>query len=292
MARKPSPCFWPERNGWYTILNGQRQPLGEHPFDTPPQKRKGRWVVPMAIEEAFRKLLGGSPSSPASPATGGPSVAVEVVDKFLDWCQKHREARTYADYLDYIQKFLDHLGDKAAMPVAEIPPFHIIVEWVDAHDGWNDTTRRKAMIHVQRPFNFAAKLGYIPDNPVRHVEKPQAKRRDNPVTPEDFALMLAKVIERDPFRDLLLFNWYTGVRPQEGSAHRGKGMFISRQNASSFRRTRPRGKSVSVSSHSCKERRLRSSRDFFRSFIPRVSCSGTAMECRGRHTPSATASPN
>jgi integrase len=216
MARKPSPWYWPERNGWFTILNGQRQPLGNHPADAPPpQKRKGKWVIPTAIDNAFHKLLSTPATAPPLPAQtrDGLSVA-EVFDKFLDWCQKHREGRTYADYHDYIQKFLDHLKEKATMPVAGLRPFHI-VEFVDSHKGWNDTTRRKSMIHLQRPFNWAAKLGYIPDNPVRHIEKPQAKRRDNPVTPEDFALLLGKVKEGDPFRDLLEFNWHAGVRPQE-----------------------------------------------------------------------------
>ncbi len=163
----------------------------------------------------FSRVLDGRQSRKApKPKTSSGLTVAEVFDRFLDWCQKHREGRTYADYHDYGQKFLDHLADKAAMPASNLRPFHV-VEWADAHDGWNDTTRRKAIIHIQRPFNFAAKLGYIPDNPVRHIEKPQAKRRDNHVTPEDFAAMLGKVEADDPFRDLLLFNWYAGVRPQE-----------------------------------------------------------------------------
>lgn len=32
---------------------------------------------------------------------------------------------------------------------------------------------------------------------------------------EDFSLLLSKVDEDDPFRDLLLFAWHSGCRPQE-----------------------------------------------------------------------------
>src|SRR5580700_5588818 len=67
MARKPSPWYWPERNGWYTILNGQRQPLGDHPADAPPPvKRKGKWFPPLSIEQAFHALL-AAPVTPAAP---------------------------------------------------------------------------------------------------------------------------------------------------------------------------------------------------------------------------------
>jgi integrase len=202
MPKFPKPFFRSGR-GWYVQVGQQQIRLADGP------KNKDTEAAALTRYHQVMAESGRIQSAPQA----GLSVA-EVFDKFLDWCQKHREGRTYEGYLDYIQKFLDHLKGKATMPVASLRPFHI-VEWVDSHEGWNDSTRRKAFIHIQRPFNFAAKLGYIPDNPVRHIEKPQAKRRDNPVTPEDFALLLSKVKQDDPFRDLLLFNWHAGVRPQE-----------------------------------------------------------------------------
>src|SRR6516165_8575375 len=99
MARTPLPWYWPERKGWYTILNGKRQPLGPHPSDLPPpQKRKGKWVAPAAITQAFHALLaepGGATKTATNPrpqnvpTPDGLSVA-EVLDRYLDWCQKHR----------------------------------------------------------------------------------------------------------------------------------------------------------------------------------------------------------
>ncbi len=35
------------------------------------------------------------------------------------------------------------------------------------------------------------------------------------MTADDFAILLSKIDERDPFRDLLIFGWHTGCRPQE-----------------------------------------------------------------------------
>ena len=105
MARKPSPWYWPERNGWYTILNGQRQSLGNHPEDAPPPlKRRGKWVIPSAIEQAFHKLL-VTPATSTAPTPvqnqDGLTVA-EVFDKYLDWCEKHREPRTFEWYREAI----------------------------------------------------------------------------------------------------------------------------------------------------------------------------------------------
>src|SRR6478672_6039768 len=112
MARKPSPLYWPERNGWFTILDGSRHSLGEHPADLPPPvKRKGKWVAPPAIATAFHALLGKSADSmrQAHRTAAGPSVS-EILDKFLDWTQKHKATRTYDWYRDHLQSFLDHLG--------------------------------------------------------------------------------------------------------------------------------------------------------------------------------------
>src|SRR5262249_13120211 len=115
---------------------------------------------------------------------------------------------------EFIQSLIDHLKGNALLPAPDLRPFHVS-EWVDAHPKWGPTRRRNALIHVQRPYNWAHKLGYISQNPIRHLEKPRAERRDNHVTPEDYALLLSHVRERDPFRDLLVFAWETGCRPQE-----------------------------------------------------------------------------
>jgi hypothetical protein len=83
MARTPSPWYWPERNGWYTILNGQRKPLGDHPAEAgPPQKRKGKWVAPPSIMQVFHALL-SSPQPKSAPAPASGPLVAEILDKFL-----------------------------------------------------------------------------------------------------------------------------------------------------------------------------------------------------------------
>ena len=200
MARTPQPWFREDRQAWFVTIRGKRHNLG------PDEKEAHR---------LFHEILGrkeDSPTSPPAPKDDGLTVA-EVFDKFLTWCRQHREPSTYQGYHNFAQSFLDHLGDKALLPALDLRPFHVS-EWVDAHKTWGATRRRNAMVHVQRPYNWAYKLGYLTGNPIRHLEKPRAKRRENHVTPADFTEIIGKVQDQ-PFHDLLTFAWETGCRPQE-----------------------------------------------------------------------------
>lgn len=218
MARLPSPWYWPERSGWYTILHGQRHFLGDHPADAAaPQKRKGKWVAPPAILQAFHALLAAPPEQPVStidqsPADGPP--VAEIFDKYLDWCQKHRAGRTFDWYRDHIQDFLNRKPEAARLPVTALRPFHVI-EWADSHADWSAAYRRGGIVAIQRPFNWAEELGYIAVSPIKKIKKPQPQRRESHATAEDFILLLDRFPQGDPFRDLMMFSWHSGCRPQE-----------------------------------------------------------------------------
>lgn len=214
MSKKPSPWYWEARSGWYITRDGQHVNLGKHPADSPPpSKRSGKWVVPNPILQAFYASM-TAPLEPTPPSPSGPSVA-EIFEKYLGWCKQHREARTYDWYRDHIQGFIDFKPSVAALSVSEVRPYHV-TEWADSHgENWSPTYRRGAIVAIQRPFNWAAELGYIAASPIRKIPKPQPQRRENPITPEDFTVLLNYYPEGDTFRDLLLFAWHSGCRPQE-----------------------------------------------------------------------------
>ena len=154
------------------------------------------------------------PEVKTTPSGAGP-ITAEIFEKYLAWCQQHREQRTYEWYRDHIQGFLDFKPEVARWPASELRPFHI-VEWVDSHgDHWSGSYRRGAIVAIQRPFNWAEELGYLAASPIKKIKKPQPQKRDNPITPEDFAVLLDYYPEGDTFRDLLLFAWHSGCRPQE-----------------------------------------------------------------------------
>lgn len=98
-----------------------------------------------------------------------------------------------------------------ASPRPETLP-HRRVGGLEGHLGGKPETGH--IVAVSRPFNWAAKLGYIEASPVRGVEKPAPEKRDSRMTQGDFEAIISHVKDA-PFRDLLLFAYEAGCRPQE-----------------------------------------------------------------------------
>lgn len=197
MARTPKPWFREDRNAYFVTIRGVRHNLG-------PDKDEA--------DRRFHELMAARPDAPLAAPTG--PTCVEVFDKFLDWCERHREKRTFEWYRDHIQDFVTRAAETALNPAADLKPFHV-VEWADAHADWGAAYRRGGIVAIQRPFNWAEKLGYITANPVKHIEKPKPPRRENAVTKEDWKRIKAHYPDGDPFVLLLEFSWESGCRPQE-----------------------------------------------------------------------------
>jgi integrase len=137
----------------------------------------------------------------------------QVIDRFVGWCHQHRPGRTAGWYENHLQSFLDSLPSAATLTVDELRRFHV-TNWVDAHRTLGPNHRRGAITAVQRAFSWAEREGHISRSPVRGVEKPAPKRREQVLTPTEFDYVLAKVSDA-AFRDVLVFCWETGCRPQE-----------------------------------------------------------------------------
>jgi integrase/recombinase XerC len=226
VARTAHPWFWEDRNGWYVHKDGQRHFLGAHPPDAPtPRKIKKKWNAPPAIVILFHALMATPVAPPPKPRPAGITVA-EVLDKFLDWCQKHRAPRTFVDHRARIQLFLTESGT-GCLPATELRPFHVI-EWVDRHPTWGDTMRRSAILSIQRSYNHAEELGYLTVNPVKKIKKPPCGRREQATTPEQWAQVRDHYPEHDPFRDLLEFCWDTGCRPFEARTLEARHLHLDR----------------------------------------------------------------
>jgi hypothetical protein len=193
LYHQPKP-FYRNNRGWYVQLGKKQRRLCDGPKT--PQTEKQAWAE-------FHKLMAANGQTISAAPTVGLTVA-EVFEKFLDWCEQHRSTRTYEWSKKYIQNFCDSLIDPARMPVSAPRPFHV-VEWLDKKPTWGPNQKRGAIVAVTRPFNWAAKLGYIEVTPVRGMEKPQPIKRDSKLTPEDFARLLG-LVKDQPFRDLLEFS--------------------------------------------------------------------------------------
>ena len=208
MPHHAKPFFRTGR-GWYVQLCKQQVKLCDGPRNSDTEATAWERYHAVMAEHAKEATAAPPPSMPA----GGPLV-VEILDKYLGWCQKNRAPRTYDWYHDHIQSFLDALPAAATLSVSDLKPFHVI-EWTDKHPDWSPVYRRGAIVAVQRPFNWADELGYIPASPIKKIKKPQPQKRDRHITPEDFAVIVSRYEEGDPFRDLLEFAWHSGCRPQE-----------------------------------------------------------------------------
>lgn len=207
MPHAPKPFYRSARSAWYCQLGTKQIKLVAGPND--PSTAKLAWA-------AFHTLMAAAPVAPTASHVFTPTAGLtvgEVFEKFLGWCQTHRSPRTYEWSLNHIQAFCDHLKVARTLPATDLRPFHV-VEWVDRKTTWGPNQKRGAIVAVTRPFNWAAKLGYLAANPVRGVEKPAAVKRTSRMTPEDFALLLSHVKD-EPFRDLLTIAYEAGVRPQE-----------------------------------------------------------------------------
>ena len=201
MPKFPKPFFRSARNCWFVQLGKEQIKL-----DPDEETAMRLYHELMAARAAAPKTL--------SPTPDGTLTAAEVFDKYLDWCEKHREPRTYEWYRDHIQSFCDHTKDVVRKSAADLKPFHV-VEWADTHTDWGAAYRRGAIIAIQRPFNWAEKLGYISASPVKYIEKPKPSRRENAVTSDDWKKIRAHYPAGDPFLLLLEFSWESGCRPQE-----------------------------------------------------------------------------
>ena len=184
MPHHPKPFFRSGR-GWYVQIGKQQIKLANGPKNSQTEAEAWEHYHALMTERA-----GTTPTSSRTTVSSGLAVA-EVLDKYLDWCRKHRSARTHGWYHDHLQNFVDHLGDNARLPALALRPFHV-VEWADAHHNWSTTTRRGAIIAVQRAYNWAEEMGHIDASPVKKIKKPQAKRRENPISPDEFQTILAR----------------------------------------------------------------------------------------------------
>jgi integrase len=201
MPRVRMPFYRASRKLWYVQLDGKQINLGPDEAE--------------AWKEYYRLMAarGEKPPAAATP-DHSPLLVVEVLDAFLDWCQKNRSKHTYESYLERLQSFTDYLkaNGLSGMRAEALKPFHVL-EWADSHPTWSPGTKRGWMGAVQRAFNHAAESGRLPASPVAKLKKPSQGRRENIVDEPTFEAMMKAVSPR--CRELFTAARETGARPQE-----------------------------------------------------------------------------
>ncbi len=186
----PKPWFRPSRGLWFVTIHGKQINLG---------------TDKEAAFYKYKALL----TSPAEQTPPPSDCVLAVVEKYLDWCQDHRSAGTYAWYQWRLQYFAKSV--ERSLTVAQLKPFHID-QCMQKH--WSGSFRHGVARAVQRVFRWAERKGYIDKNPVAYYEKARPGRRNVVVAPTQFETLIT-LAGSDQFRDLMLFTWETAARPQE-----------------------------------------------------------------------------
>jgi integrase len=196
----PQP-FWHEfTHCWYVQIGKKQIRLSPH------------------LDEAFRiyyELMSRGQeqpcSSPVAPPAPAGTFVVEVLDAFLDWCGRHKAARTYEHYRENIQRFASRIP--RALTIAELKPFHVTRALAD-FPGWGNNTKHDFIGALKRALNRAVDEELIERNPLARMKKPAREARETAVTPEEYARVL-ETVEEPRFRDLIEMGWETGSRVQE-----------------------------------------------------------------------------
>ncbi len=208
MARPAKPWYWKARKIWCIYHKGQRILLG-------PDRTE-------ALRQYHRIMA--KPDAIRQPIQWGAVAA--ILDDFLTWTEENRARKTFTRYRDFIQAFVKKYG---SMEAADLNPSHVTT-WLNSQKGWNSTTKRNAITALQRGFNWAVKNRGLERNPIRGMEKPEAKRRTALITPDEFARLLEHVRDA-PFRDLLVVSYDSGSRPQETKQLEARHLQLDMQRA-------------------------------------------------------------
>lgn len=190
MQKFPKPWFRATRDAWFVTLDGQQHDLG-------PDRK-------LAFER-YRTLL----AAPREQRTASDRLAV-LIDKFLDWCSKHRAPDTYRFYRENLQRFVDRYP---SLRVCELR-IHHVQDWIDSYDRLSSGSKRNLVRSIQRALHWCEEQGRIERSPIAHMKKPRAGRRTTVVSPDEFERLLAYVPNAD-FLDLVNFTWHTGARAAE-----------------------------------------------------------------------------
>lgn len=138
----------------------------------------------------------------------------QLSEKFLAWVKAHQEPRTWEWYGNYLNMFCAYPGI-AETDAYSLKPYQV-QEWIDSHgEKWGNNYRGGAVVAVKRVFNWAEEMGYGEGNPVKKLKKAPPEPRKIYMKPDEYQEVLSKINYSDSFRELFIFVWMTGCRPQE-----------------------------------------------------------------------------
>lgn len=202
MPRFRKPFFRASRGLWYVQLDGRQVNLGADKEDA----FKSYYAL---MRDRSQRVVPSAQPEPRRPSALG---VIALAELYLEWCQKNRAPHTYRWYRDRLNAFCNTIpGD---LTVDRLKPHHV-QSWVDGYPGDPaDGTKRNLIAACKRAMAWAEEQGYIDRSPIALMRKPACGRKEQVVTPEQYAALLGRARD-EAFKDLLTTVWETGCRPQE-----------------------------------------------------------------------------
>lgn len=157
------PFYWRGRKGWYVKVSGANG-----------RRRNVRLGDTKKAAYAAWREMQPVPSERLSA----------VFAAYLEWAEGQVEAgalkrKTVYNYGWYLVRLIDEAGDRDC---ADLRPIDV-TRWMAGHK-WGASGQRHAITAIKRALNWAVKQGLIAANPVAHLERPAARRRETLVTSE------------------------------------------------------------------------------------------------------------
>ena len=196
MGRTPDPWYWAKRDQWMVTIDGKRHKLAVGK----PNKADATKV--------FHQLMA---NRSAISTTTKEEIRLDIMlAHFLARAKRDLKETSAASYEQHLQMFSNMFG---SMKAVDVRPFHVS-KWVDGQT-WGPSTKARAITTVKTAYSWAHKQGLIDTNPVKLVEKPQAKTRTEIITEAQAQQIVDAIPSTDPFRLFILAIWDTGARPSE-----------------------------------------------------------------------------
>jgi integrase len=190
MPHFPKPFFKRSRGRWYCQIGPKQHNLGA-------DKKEAF--------ERFRELMRSQPEKLDY------SLALAVIDAFLEWSKQNNAPRSFDWYQRHLQVFARFIEPR--LTVGQLKKHHLTACLAE-HPTWSSTTKNGLCRAVCRAFAWAEEQELIARSPLARFKKPKAKRREIVLSQAEFDYLIA-LCQSGAFRDLLIAAWETGARPQE-----------------------------------------------------------------------------
>lgn len=180
---------------------------------------KNRDAARAALRKLEREKRNGDlfaepkPYAPPSPVKGNELMLDELIRQNLEWVKENRAPGTYALYELYLHQFLKFIGNP---PVSSITRLDLerFYAWAKKHHSKSANVGNSYLRHVKTALLWAEDMGLC-ECPVkkfpRMTEVPPKTIRFN----DDEMKKFINGIPDEDFRDMIVFGFLTGLRPQE-----------------------------------------------------------------------------